>query len=294
MRALSQVLSLAIAFALPASSLAQGQQSPAQAGPHDSCPPKSLLLDFDVYRFGQHMGQTPIWQLGKGPAFYFTSGMMIDADGAPNAYNADDTGLDDLFNAGQPGHWDGIIQDEDGNPVIQGPDDPFPGYYISCTALFDRTKHHFDPARFVDSTRIPYIALPGDLAEQSGARLGDLLLVFSERTGKYSYAIFADIGVLGEGSIALAENLGIWSDAREGGSRGGVSYLVFPGSGDGQPKTVEEINERGSALLEAWGGAEKVRLCGTLAADRIEALLDRDQSLKIETLPAKRNPFLGQ
>ena len=293
MKAFSQVLSVAIALALPSANFAQVSQAPATTSQRDSCPARSLLLDFEVYRFGQHVGQVPIWQLGESPAF-FTSGIMIDADGAPNAYNADDTGLDDLFNAGQPGHWDGIVEDEDGNPVVQGPDDPFPGYYISCTALFDRTKRHFDPARFVDSTRIPYVALPGDLAEQSGARLGDLVLVSSERTGKYSYAIFADIGVLGEGSIALAENLGIWSDAREGGSRGGVSYLVFPGSGDGQPKTVDEINERGSALLEAWGGAEKVRLCGTLAPDRAAASLDRNNGSEIEMLPVKRNSFRGQ
>src|SRR5271154_5866982 len=114
MKALNQVLSLAIVLALPASSLAQGPQSPAQPSPRDSCPARSLLLNFDVYRFGERVGQAPIWQLGDGAAFLFRSGMTIDADGAPNAYNPEDTGLDDLYNAGQPGHWDGIVQDEDG------------------------------------------------------------------------------------------------------------------------------------------------------------------------------------
>ena len=29
---------------------------------------------------------------------------------------------------------------DDGEPFVQGPDDPFPGYYVSATALADRTK----------------------------------------------------------------------------------------------------------------------------------------------------------
>ena len=230
--------------------------------------------------------------MAGGPAFFFSSGLAIDADGAPNAYNADDTGLDYLFNAGQPGQWDGIVQDEDGNPFVQGPDDPFPGYYISCTALFDRTKRHNDPARFVDATQIPYVALPGDLAERTGARLGDIVLVFSERTGKYSYAIFADIGALGEGSIALAENLGIWSDARRGGSRAGVSYVVFPGSGDGHPKSVDEINRRGAELTSHWSGAEGIVSCAGMGADKIANSVDGTRDDK--AVPAEQTAAPGE
>lgn len=285
----NKILSLFVALALPASSFAQAVQAPEPRNASNSCPGKSLALKFDVYRYGERMGQAHIWQLGNYPAFFFTSGMTIDADGAPNAYNPENTGLDDNLNAGQPGHWDGIVQDEDGNPVVQGPNDPFPGYYISCTSLFDRTKRNLDPARFVDSTQIPYVALPGDLAEQSGARLGDLAVVFSERTGKFSYAIFADIGTLGEGSIALADNLGIWSDAREGGTRAGILYLVFPGSGDGQPRSVDEINQGAGALLQAWGGPEKILSCTGIGDERFFAWLDSIDHL--DTLPAERNLF---
>jgi hypothetical protein len=287
----NQILSVVIALAMPAASMAAGFQSPESPAQGDACPSKSLLLNFEIYRFGEHMGQAPIWQLGHGGTFMFKSGMMIDADGAPNAYNADDTGLDELLNAGQPGKWDGIVQDEDGNLIVQGPDDPFPGYYISCTALFDRTKHHRDPARFVDSTQIPYVALPGDLAERTGARLGDFVFVFSEHTGKYSYAIFADIGTFGEGSIALANNLGIWSDARRGGTHAGISYVVFPGSGDGEPKTVDEINRRGSELTEAWGGAKKISPCTRIAAD--ESVAQAEWNHRRET-SAERATNQGQ
>ena len=292
MKFLNQILALAIVFALPCSTLAQSPQPLNVTISRDACPASSRWFDFDVYRFGELRGQAPIRQLGGGSAFLFSSGLAIDADGAPNAYNADDTGLDYLFNAGQPGQWDGIVQDEDGNPFVQGPDDPFPGYYISCTALFDRTKRHDDPARFVDATQIPYIALPGDLAERTGARLGDIVLVFSERTGKHSYAIFADIGALGEGSIALAENLGIWSDARRGGSRAGVSYVVFPGSGDGRPRSVDEINRRGAELTAPWSGAEGIVSCVGIAAEKIATSVDGTRENR--TVPSEQTTVPGE
>jgi len=247
---------------LPLASFAQTDEPARPGALPNSCPVRSLLFDFKLYRWGEPVGQLPIWHLRDDLAFFFSAGMAIDADGAPNAYNSDNTGLDDLANAGQPGHWEGLLQDEAGDPLIQGPADPFPGYYISCTALADWTKDRFDPTRFVDASRIPYIALPGDLARAAGARLGDLAVVFNLRNGRFSFAIFADIGSLGEGSIALADNLGVWSDARQGGSRGGMLYLVFPGSGDHRPKSVEEINQLTEPLLRDWGGPEQARPCG--------------------------------
>jgi hypothetical protein len=164
-------------------------------------------------------------------------------------------GLDDLANAGTPGRWEGLAKDADGAPFIQGPDDPFPGYYVSETALADRSKPANDPARYVDASRIPFFVLPGGMARLLGARPGDFAVVFNQRNGKSSYAIFGDVGPydrIGEGSVALAENLGIRSDARNGGTRGGVVYLVFPGSGNGRPRTIEEINSEGQKLLLAW------------------------------------------
>lgn len=270
MQRIGRIFPLIVAMALPASGLARNIQTAAlngAVGALNSCPTRSLLLNFDVYRGDQSVRQVPIWRLQDNAAFFFTSGIMIDADGAPNAYNPDDTGLDDLSNAGQPGHWDGIIADEEGNPVVQGPHDPFPGYYISCTALSDWTKERVDPTRYVDASKIPYIALPGELARDSGARLGDLAVVVNTRNGRFSYAIFADIGRLGEGSIALADNLGIWSDARHGGRWAGVQYLVFPGSGEHRPMSIEEINQRTETLFRDWGGIEHVRSCADQAPD---------------------------
>jgi hypothetical protein len=214
---------------------------------------RSLIFNFQDGRADRIAPEVPVWQVPNSTAFFFEAGMTIDADGAPNAYNPDNTGLDDLENAGEPGHWQGVVQDENGNPVVQGPDDPFPGYYVSCTALFDRTKGRTDPTRYVDASKIPYVVLPGNVARQTGAHLGDFAMVVNPRNGKSSYAIFGDIGTMGEGSVALARNLGISPDARNGGTRGRIRYLVFPGSGNGQPRALDEITHEAEKQVQQIG-----------------------------------------
>ncbi len=229
----------------------------------DSCP-ETLLLNFEVTHDGQLIREVPIWRLPESSAFFFEAGMAIDADGAPNAYNPADTGLDDLNNAGEPGHWLGLARDPKGNPYVQGPDDPFPGYYVSTTALSDRTKDVSDPSKYVDAAKIPYLVLPRGLARPAGARLGDFAVVFNRRNAKSAYAIFADVGPpegIGEGSIALAENLGVWSDPRRGGTRRGIVYLIFPESGNGKPRPIEEINNEGEKLIQSWGGMQQLLAC---------------------------------
>jgi hypothetical protein len=223
---------------------------------------RSTLLNFVVWsRDRQRFREVPIWQLPGSQAFFFVSGMTIDADGAPNAYHPNGTGLDDVANAGVPTHWDGIITDRDGHPLIQGESDPFPGYYISCTSLSNRRKRFTDPTAYVDAAKIPYVVLPNDLADHGGARLGDFAVVMNLQNGKWSYAIYADIGTLGEGSIALADNLGMWPDARRGGQSDGILYLVFPGSGNLQPRAIDEIQSEAEKLLQDWGGIEKLASC---------------------------------
>src|SRR3954447_14645348 len=103
-------------------------------------------------RDSRHLRKVALWQLPSSQDFFFVSGMTIDADGAPNAYNSGDTGLDALANAGAPTHWDGVITDRRGNPLIQQKNDPFPGYYISCTSLSDETKRFTDPTGYVDAS----------------------------------------------------------------------------------------------------------------------------------------------
>ena len=229
------------------------------------------VLNFAMTHDGEPEREIPIWHLPGSTAFFYEAGMTIDADGAPNAYHPDNIGLDDLSNAGSPGNWYGLAKDRDGEPFVQGPDDPFPGYYVSATALTDRTKPVNDPTRYVDASKIPFIVLPGAMARQIGARPGDFAVVFNRRNAKSSYAIFGDVGPsdrIGEGSMALAENLGIRSDARNGGARGGIVFLVFPGSGDGRPRPIEEINAETEKLLQAWGGASQLAACTVRAPAR--------------------------
>ncbi len=53
--------------------------------------------------------------------------------------------------------------------------------------------------------------------------------------------------------MALADSLGIRSDARNGGARRGILYLVFPGSGNGRPRSIEEIKvEKGNGCCWEW------------------------------------------
>lgn len=192
----------------------------------------------------------------KGVAF--KSGMSINADGSPRAYHPNNTGLDYNANAGKPGNWWGIATDSRGKPYVQGPNDPAPGHYVSTTALVDGRYKANDPRRYANSEAVPFIAIPPELKNQ-GVKLGDVLAVKNERTGKTVFAIVADIGPkghLGEGSIKLAEELGINANARRGGARNGVSYVVFPNSKldvTGIP-THEQIQAAGRRLYDAWGG----------------------------------------
>jgi Fungal chitosanase of glycosyl hydrolase group 75 len=231
-----------------------------------------LLLNFEMRHDGEAEKDIPIGRLAGTAAFFYESGMTIDADGAPNAYHPDNTGLDDLANAGAPGRWEGLAKDPDGEPFIQGPEDPFPGYYVSSTALADHSKAVNDPSRYVDASKIPFVVLPGQMARQVGARTGDFAVVFNLRNGKSSFAIFGDVGPhdrIGEGSMALAENLGIRSNARNGGAHSGIFYLVFPGSGNGKPRTIEEISAEGEKLLQAWEGSISRGACTTQLPARV-------------------------
>ena len=160
----------------------------------------------------------------------WTAGMAIDGDGAYRAYAPAGSGLpalDYLANAGSSRAWFGIVLNEDGTPVVQGPNDPAPGYYVSPSALCDRTKELADPTRYVPSDLIPYISVPPEIRDL-GVRMGDLCRV---RHGSQScVAICADVsphGKLGEASIACAIALGIPSSPKNGGITSGVTYQIY-------------------------------------------------------------------
>lgn len=196
----------------------------------------------------------------------FTAGMTIDADGAPNAYGPHNRGLDYTANARGAGGWVGLVSDENGRPVIQK-SGRYRGYYVSTTALEQRAvRDERNPKRYIDATKVPYIALPEDFATTFGIHLGDLALVTNQANGRSAFAIYADVGPkgkIGEGSIALAKALGMPASPRHDSVADGVTYLIFSGSAPhaGDRVTARNVKLSGARLYQRWGGRQKLRTC---------------------------------
>jgi hypothetical protein len=150
------------------------------------------------------------------PSFeILTHRMDVDVDGAPNAYGpADKETLDVLLDAHYLNRADepivGYLTDERGRPILQGPNDPFPGYYISQTAFSDiQNQNERDPRRYMDARNINYV-VRGNKARRHGVKVGDFVAVYSKRTHKSVFAIVGDTGnpTGDEGSLHLLQDLG--------------------------------------------------------------------------------------
>lgn len=222
----------------------------------------------------QHqVGGASVFVLGR--LLTFESGFTIDADGDPRAYHPGDwgprradrtlLGLDAPENAASregrsaarpsPGNWPGVVATgpEGGQmPLVQSgqaPAQPHAGFWISKTSLQDARYPAQDVRRYVASSEVPYLAVAPELLKL-GVNLGDLARVTYE--GRSAFALVADVGPagrLGEGSILLAQRLGIPSSARSGGVRGGVRYEVVLGSGRKQPLDAAAVDQQGAALF---------------------------------------------
>jgi hypothetical protein len=144
-----------------------------------------------------------------------TRRMDVDVDGAPNAYGPPGKpSLDNLLDAHYLDRADeaivGYLTDEHNRPILQGPHDPFPGYYISQTAFTDATnQNERDPRRYIDAREINYV-VRGDVARRRGAKVGDFVSVYSKSTRKAVFAIVGDTGNPSgdEGSLHLLQDLG--------------------------------------------------------------------------------------
>ncbi len=118
-----------------------------------------------------------------------------------------------------------------------------------------QTSLRYPDGRSVNAETVPYFVLPGGKYKDLGIKLGDIAAV--RYNGKVAFAVFADVGPrhkLGEGSIALAQELGIPASPRTGGVRGGVEYLVFPGSGNGTPGDPRRNFYAGAQILRGSQG----------------------------------------
>jgi hypothetical protein len=175
---------------------------------------------------------------------WYKSDLDVDADGANGqhgklaAYRADGRGSELLGNGGMKiargrvvpaANWyaDIVLVDKDGFPLVLPS-----GIIPSKTAYKFPGKDKNDPAAYLDSATVPYIAVPPIIRTGTeGIVLGCLCWVTYK--GKRVIAIVGDIGPRsknGEGSIALCEALGIDSDPRSGGlETPSVLFEIFPG-----------------------------------------------------------------
>lgn len=193
------------------------------------------------------------------------SGMEIDADGAPNAYGPPShPGLDYLANAGSPGDYYGIVTTEadgKGDPVVQGPNDPCPGMYVSTTALVDHTKGQNDPHRYVDSTKVPYLSIPSNTVHDNNEHVGNVGFAYDRATSLMCEAIVADVGPrnkYGEGSIALGTSMSFKNvSPKNGGVESGVVFVIFKNSNKGWPRAQADVKAQVDELIAAAGGLGK-------------------------------------
>lgn len=153
--------------------------------------------------------------------------MAIDVDGAPNSYGPNDAlALDYELNAHVGAKPSGKIvgyltKNDDGRtPIVQGPRDPYPGFYISTTGYADQSNGRGeDPRRYVNAAEINYTLL-ATAAKNAGVRGGDFCVAHSLRTRFTVFAIVGDSGNSrgAEGSLALLQRLGY--DVHDGKSGG--------------------------------------------------------------------------
>jgi Fungal chitosanase of glycosyl hydrolase group 75 len=213
---------------------------------------------------------TVVWSCSSTEvqAFVYQSGFEVDADGAYRAYHPNNLlGLDSIEHAGHSGDWWALATDTgktNGRPVIQGKSDPAPGYYVSMTSLYDsRIEDEHNPRRFVDAASVPYVVLPPEGFKH--AKLGDFATVVNFDNGKFAGGIVADESApelpMGEGSMALAKMLDIDPNPRTGGTDRGVAYVIYPGSGNREPRSPDEIARISQMNFKKWGGLAKLHNC---------------------------------
>ena len=140
--------------------------------------------------------------------------MSVDVDGAPTSYGPDDKkALDFELNAHVGAKKSGAIVGyltKNGKPIIQGENDPAPGFYISTTAYVDiNNPNKTDPRRYVNAAEINYTVLATS-AKNKGVKTGDFCVVHAVKKNTTVFAIVGDSGHSSgaEGSLALLQRLG--------------------------------------------------------------------------------------
>ena len=206
-------------------------------------------------------GSRRLQEFGR-PAVEMQVKMNVDVDGAPNAYGPPGKKALDVDKHARapkesphPGEIVGYMTEyEGGPPTVQGPHDPYPGYYVSQTDFADKSITRMeDPRRYVDAARINYL-VQGRVAKQNGVQLGDFATAYSCRTGRTAFAIVGDSGNESgaEGSLALVQNLGypIKDGKEDSVDDREIVIHYFPGSNPGGKffHTQSELDRAAEAL----------------------------------------------
>ena len=217
---------------------------------------------------------TQIFRQANNKAYaYETTFKAVDADGAPDAYNPSDTGLDALANAGYPNTnwWKDVLVPDPARPsqAYVQPSGEFEGYFVAMTSLRAPGGEPKDPATYVDATRVPYVVIPTGFDSKPNAILGkpgDVGLATHIDTGVTTTFILGDSGggsvaKLGEGSIALFVALGGQNPNPRNGQgvpEGRIQYIIFPGSRKPGaalwPRTNQDIHDQVMEFVSSTPG----------------------------------------
>jgi hypothetical protein len=171
---------------------------------------------------------------------HFLADADIDADGANGqsgewAYKPFDKGLEALANAGFPTHPEWyrsilVCNKRTGAPVLFDG-----GGFVSRTSYEWAREPHDTPRRFVDASAVPYIVVNANIRRRAkGIVLGCLAKITNTHTGRWTWAVVADIGPLrkiGEISMAAARSIDVpWNPRSGGASDRIIQYELWPGT----------------------------------------------------------------
>lgn len=206
---------------------------------------------------------------------YSSDLLGLDLDGARKAYHPNNEGIDRNGNGG-------INKEEARKNEFRGkrgygiakyrpPGTDFNraylqsnGFYVSQTAIGFRHLSESNPEKWVDAVSVPYLRVNRHF-HRAGIRKGDIAYIINHSNGLSSYALFADVKFdndVVEMSLALARKLEIpviianepSYDRRKivtkyvGIKNRPVTVYSFKNSGDGNAKTIEQINTLGEFL----------------------------------------------
>jgi Fungal chitosanase of glycosyl hydrolase group 75 len=184
------------------------------------------------------IGGVPVY-VDEDEHLSWTGEFTVDGDGSPRCYGPEGTQpLDYLGNAGYPGNWWGVAthnQQSSGYPIVQGGQNPCPGYYVSTTAYVVAGYYYSDPRHYLDSEKVLFAVIPGNVRKAvAGICKGCKAKVTDKKTEKSVECVIGDIGPtdhMGEGSMALAEFFGLDSSPKHGGSSDTKRFLYecWPG-----------------------------------------------------------------